>query len=234
MSYHMTSDDQKRAAAARAAEFVEAGMALGLGTGSTAEHFVRELGKRVKTGLKVRATSTSERTEALAREAGIPVFTLDELGVPDITVDGADEVDAELRLIKGGGGALLREKVVASASKRMIVIADGSKRVAALGAFPLPVEIVTFAPQTTMRRIAEAAARAGCRGNLTHLRGGEHPFRTDQGNYIADVACEFIPNPDELARALCAIPGVVEHGLFIGLCQTLILGHGTGVEVVER
>jgi ribose 5-phosphate isomerase A len=234
MSYHMTSDDQKRAAAARAAEFVEAGMALGLGTGSTAEHFVRELGKRVKTGLKVRATSTSERTEALAREAGIPVFTLDELGVPDITVDGADEVDAELRLIKGGGGALLREKVVASASKRMIVIADGSKRVPALGAFPLPVEIVTFAPQTTMRRIAEAAARAGCRGNLTHLRGGEHPFRTDQGNYIADVACEFIPNPDELARALCAIPGVVEHGLFIGLCQTLILGHGTGVEVVER
>lgn len=228
----MTSDDQKRAAAARAVEFVETGMALGLGTGSTAEHFVRELALRVRAGLTVRTTSTSERTEALARELGIAVMTLDELGVPDMTVDGADEVDGELRLIKGGGGALLREKVVASASKKMIVIADGSKRVAALGAFPLPVEIVTFAPQTTMRRIAETVARAGCSGNLTRLRGGEHAFRTDQGNFIADVDCEFIPNPDELARALNAIPGVVEHGLFIGLCQTLILGHATGVEVV--
>jgi ribose 5-phosphate isomerase A len=234
MNYHMTSDDQKRAAAAKAAEFVESGMALGLGTGSTAEHFVRELGKRVATGLKVRATSTSERTEALAREVGIAMMTLDQLGVPDLTIDGADEVDADLRLIKGGGGALLREKIVAAASKKMLVIADGSKRVEALGEFPLPVEIVTFAPQTIMRQIADAAARAGCRGNLTRLRGGEHPFRTDQGNLIADVDCEFIPNPDELARALSAIPGVVEHGLFIGLCQTLILGHATGVEVIEH
>ena len=230
----MTSDDQKRAAATKALEFVQAGMALGLGTGSTAEHFVRELATRVRGGLKVRTTSTSERTEALARELGIAVMTLDELGAPDITVDGADEVDGELRLIKGGGGALLREKVVAAASKRMIVIADGSKRVSALGAFPLPVEIVTFAPHTTMRRIAEAAARAGCRGNLTRLRGGEHPFRTDQGNLIADINCEFIPNPEELSRALSGIAGVVEHGLFIGLCDTLILGHGTGVEVVAR
>lgn len=231
----MTSDDQKRAAAARAAEFVEPGMALGLGTGSTAEHFVRELGKRVEKGLKVRATSTSERTEALARDVGIPVMPLDQLGAPDITVDGADEVDGELRLIKGGGGALLREKIVAAASKTMIVIADGSKRVETLGSFPLPVEIVSFSPQTIMRAIAEAVARNGCRGNLTRLRGGEHhPYRTDQGNLIADIDCEFIPHPDELARALSAIPGVVEHGLFIGLCRTLILGHGTGVEVIER
>ncbi len=230
----MTSDDQKRAAAAKAVEFIEPGMSVGLGTGSTAEHFVRELGARVRSGLKVRATSTSERTEALARELGVAVVTLDELGAPDVTVDGADEVDGELRLIKGGGGALLREKVVASASKRMIVIADGSKRVSALGSFPLPVEIVTFAPQTTIRRVAQAVARAGCSGNLTHLRGGEHPFRTDQGNLIVDVACEFIPNPDELARALSAIPGVVEHGLFIDLCRTLILGHASGVEVLTR
>ena len=230
----MTSDDQKRAAAARASEFVEAGMALGLGSGSTAEHFVRELGKRVAKGLKVKAASTSERTEALAREVGIPVLSLDELGAPDLTVDGADEVDGDLRLIKGGGGALLREKIVAAASGKMIVIADGSKRVEALGAFPLPVEVVTFAPQTILRAIAAAVARAGCRGNLIRLRGGEHPFRTDQGNLIADIDCEFIPNPDELARALSAIPGVVEHGLFIGLCRTLILGHATGVEVIER
>src|SRR6185369_2560017 len=153
-------------------------------------------GKRVAGGLKVRATSTSERTEALAREVGIPMMTLDQLGVPDLTVDGADEVDGDLRLIKGGGGALLREKIVAAVSKKMIVIADGAKRVEALGEFPLPVEIVTFAPHTIMRQIADAAAHAGCRGNLIRVRGGEnHPFRTDQGNLIADVDCEFIPNP---------------------------------------
>jgi ribose 5-phosphate isomerase A len=234
MSYHMTSDDQKRAAASRATDLVEPGMALGLGSGSTAEHFVRELGLRVRQGLKVRTTATSERTEALAREAGITVMPLDQLGTPDLTVDGADEVDGELRLIKGGGGALLREKIVAAASKKMVVIADGSKRVETLGVFPLPVEVVSFAPQTIMRAIAEAAARTGCRGNLIRLRGGEHPVRTDQGNLIADIDCEFIPHPDEFARALAAIPGVVEHGLFIGLCRTLILGHATGVEVIER
>jgi ribose 5-phosphate isomerase A len=235
MSYHMTSDDQKRGAAEKAAEMIESGMAVGLGTGSTAEHFVRALSKRVREGVKIKATSTSERTETLARELGIPMLSLDELGSPDITVDGADEVDGELRLIKGGGGALLREKMVAAASKHMVVIADWSKRVEALGTFPLPVEIVTFAPHTTMRRIAEAAAHCGCRGNLTRLRGGEaHPFRTDQGNFIADIDCEFIPNPDELARVLSGVAGVVEHGLFIGLCQTLILGHTHGLEIVTR
>lgn len=235
MSYHMTTDDQKRAAAEKAAEMIETGMAVGLGTGSTAEHFVRELGKRVRGGLKIRATSTSERTEALARELGIPVMSLDQLGPPDVTVDGADEVDSELRLIKGGGGALLREKIVAAASKQMIVIADWSKRVETLGAFPLPVEIVSFAPHTTMQRIADAVAHCGCRGNLVQMRGGEaHPFRTDQGNLIADVSCEFIPNADELARAISGIAGVVEHGLFIGLCQTLVLGHTHGLEIITR
>jgi ribose 5-phosphate isomerase A len=234
MSYHMTSDDQKRAAAEKVLEYIKPGMALGLGTGSTAEHFVRELAVRVRNGLKIRATSTSQRTEALATELGIPVVSLDALGPPDITVDGADEVDGELRLIKGGGGALLREKVVAAASKQMIVIADWTKHVDALGAFPLPVEIVTFAPQTTMRRIAETVASDGCRGNLISLRGGERPFCTDQGNFIADVACEFIPNPTELARSLSGIAGVVEHGLFIGLCQTLILGHSSGLEILTR
>ena len=231
----MTSDDQKRAAAEKAVEMIESGMAVGLGTGSTAEHFVRALAKQVREGLKIRATSTSERTEALARELGIPVMSLDELGAPDITVDGADEVDKDLSLVKGGGGALLREKVVAAASKHMVVIADWSKRVESLGTFPLPVEIVTFAPHTTMRRIAEAAAQCGCSGNLVRVRGGEaHPFRTDQGNFIADMSCEFIPNADELARTLSGIAGVVEHGLFIGLCQTLILGHTHGIEIVTR
>ena len=234
MNYHMTADEQKRAAALRALDFVEAGMKVGLGTGSTAEHFVRALGERVQSGLKIVATPTSERTATLARDLGIPLATLDDLGEPDVTVDGTDEVDGELRLIKGGGGALLREKIVASASKRMIVIADSSKRVDALGVFPLPVEIVTFAPQTTLRRIADVAVRAGCRGNLTRLRGGDRPFRSDQNNFVADVACEFIPNPDELSRALLAIPEVVEHGLFLGLCSTLILGHANGVEVVTR
>jgi ribose 5-phosphate isomerase A len=235
MSYHMTSDDQKLAAAEKAAEMIESGMAVGLGTGSTAEHFVRALAKRTREGLKIKATSTSERTEALARELGIPVMSLDDLGPPDITVDGADEVDGDLRLIKGGGGALLREKIVAAASKHMVVIADWSKRVETLGTFPLPVEIVTFAPHTTMRRIADVAAHSGCRGNLVRVRGGEaHPFRTDQGNLIADVSCEFIPNADELARAISGIAGVVDHGLFIGLCQTLILGHSHGIEIVTR
>lgn len=231
----MTADDQKRAAAEKAAEMIEPGMAVGLGTGSTAEHFVRALGKRVSSGLKIRATTTSERTEALARELGIPLMALDQLGSPDITVDGADEVDGELRLIKGGGGALLREKIVAAASKQMVVIADWSKRVETLGVFPLPVEIVTFAPHTTMRRIADVVAHCGCRGNLVRLRGGEqHPFHTDQGNLVADVSCEFIPNADELARGLSGIAGVVEHGLFIGLCRTLILGHSHGLEIVTR
>lgn len=231
----MTTDDQKRAAAEKALEMIQPGMAVGLGTGSTAEHFVRALAKRVREGLKIRATSTSDRTEALARDLGIAVMSLDELGPPDLTVDGADEVDRDLRLVKGGGGALLREKVVAASSKHMVVIADWSKRVETLGTFPLPVEIVTFAPQTTIRRIAEVAAQAGCRGNLVRLRGGEgHPFRTDQGNFIADMSCEFIPNADELARMLSGVAGVVEHGLFIGLCQTLILGHTHGLEIVTR
>jgi ribose 5-phosphate isomerase A len=231
----MTTDDQKRAAAEKAVEMIDNGMAVGLGTGSTAEHFVRALAKKVREGLKIRTTATSERTEAVARELGIAVMPLDELGPLDITVDGADEVDNDLRLIKGGGGALLREKIVAAASKQMIVIADWSKRVEALGAFSLPVEIVTFAPHTTMRRVADAVAHCGCSGNLIRLRGGEpHPFRTDQGNFIADVSCEFIPNPDELARAISGIAGVVEHGLFIGLCRTLILGHTHGLEIITR
>ncbi|MBI1211106.1 MAG: ribose-5-phosphate isomerase RpiA [Alphaproteobacteria bacterium] len=230
----MTTDDQKRAAAEKAIEMIEPGMAVGLGTGSTAEHFVRELAVRVRDGLNIRATSTSLRTEALARELGIQVVPLDELGPPDLTVDGADEVDRDLRLIKGGGGALLREKVVAAASKHMVVIADWSKRVDALGLFPLPIEIVTFAPQTTIQRIASIVAGCGCRGNLIRLRGGDRPFVTDQGNYIADVGCEFIPDPEELARALSGVPGIVDHGLFLGMCQTLILGHTHGLEIVTR
>ena len=234
MTHYRMTDDQKRAAAAKALEFVHAGMSLGLGNGSTAEFFLLELGARVRQGLTIQATATSERTQVLAQELGIPILPLDVLGAPDITVDGADEVDQELRLIKGGGTALLREKMVATASKHMIVIADWKKHVETLGAFPLPVEISTLAPQTTIRLIAKAVTDAGCRGNQVELRGGEHPIVTDQGNFVVDVRCELIPNTQKLARSLSNITGVVAHGLFIGLCQTLILGHSHGLEIVMR
>jgi ribose 5-phosphate isomerase A len=216
MSTHLTVDDQKRAAAEAALEYVKPGMRVGLGTGSTAEHFVRGLAPLVKGGLKITTVATSERTAALAREMGIVVGDLDKVRRLDLTVDGADEIGPNLALIKGGGGALLREKIVATASDRMIVIADAAKVVSTLGRFPLPVEIVPFAHGVTMERIAEAAAKCGCSQNLMRLRGGEgHPFKTDSGNYIADCAAESIPDPERLARLLEGIPGVVDHGLFL-------------------
>lgn len=230
MSYHMTSDDQKRAAAARASEFVEAGMALGLGSGSTAEHFVRELGKRVAKGLKVKAASTSERTEALAREVGIPVLSLDELGAPDLTVDGADEVDGDLRLIKGGGGALLREKIIASASKKMVVVADFSKLVPVLGKFPLPVEIIPFARAVLEKKITALGASCKLRS-----RADGTPFVTDEGHHILDCSFGKIADPPALARVLSDMPGVVEHGLFIGIAKMAIVGKGSSaIEILAK
>lgn len=234
MSKHLTVDDQKRAAAEAALEYVKPNMRLGLGTGSTAEHFVRALAPRVKAGLKVTTVATSERTAALARELGIAVGNLDDVRHLDMTVDGADEIGPNLVLIKGGGGALLREKIVAAASDRMIVIADAAKVVDTLGRFPLPVEIVPFAHLVTMERVADAAARAGCGQNLMRLRGGEaHPFKTDSGNYIADCSADAIPDPERLARMLEGIPGVVDHGLFLGLATTALVGTANGVSVIE-
>lgn len=234
MSINLTVDDQKRAAAEAALEYVKPGMRLGLGTGSTAEHFVRALAPKAKAGLKLICVATSERTAALARELGIVIADLNDVRRLDVTVDGADEIGPGLVLIKGGGAALLREKIVASSSDTMVVIADEAKVVETLGRFPLPVEIVPFAWRATMERIAVAAARAGCSQNLMRLRGGEaHPFVTDGGHYIADCSAETIPDPQRLAKALEAIPGVVDHGLFISLASVALIGTSTGVSVRE-
>jgi ribose 5-phosphate isomerase A len=225
----------KYAAAARAIEFVRPGMRLGLGTGSTARHFVALLGERVRGGLDVIGVPTSEATRADAERAGVPLATLDEEPGLDLTVDGADEIAPDLTLIKGGGGALLREKIVAAASARMIVIADASKFVPVLGRFPLPVEVNRFGLETTRRAVEAAAAACGCPGAAQPRNTREgHAFVTDGGHLVLDAALGRIPQPDALARALVAIPGVVEHGLFIGLAHVAIIAGADGVRTVER
>jgi len=229
------ADRLKHAAAARAVEFVRPGMRLGLGTGSTAKHFVALLGERVRGGLDVVGVPTSEATHADAERAGIRLTTLDETPELDLTVDGADEIAPDLSLIKGGGGALLREKIVAAASARMIVVADESKFVATLGRFPLPIEVVPFGLAAT-RRAVEAAARAcGCPGSAPPRQTREgHVFVTDGGHLILDAALARIPDPTSLAHRLAEIPGVVEHGLFIGLATLAIIAGPDGVRIVER
>jgi len=231
----MDIEAQKRAAAARALEFVRPGMRLGLGTGSTARPFVELLAERVRAGLDVVGVPTSEATRAQAERLGIPLTTLDETPELDMTVDGADEIAPDLSLIKGGGGALLREKIVASASARMVVIADESKWVATLGRFPLPVEVVPFGLAATRRAVEAASAAAGAPGPALLRRGKDgHAFVTDQGHWILDAALERISDPKALADRLAAIAGVVEHGLFIGLAQIAVLAGADGVRVVER
>lgn len=217
-------DESKRRAAARAAEFVRDGMRVGLGTGSTAAFLVDILGARVREGLKIVGVPTSEATRRQAESLHIPLSTLDETPELDLAIDGADEFDSALRLIKGGGGALLREKIVASASARMVVIADESKEVATLGRFPLPVEVDRFGMESTRRRIARALAELGLPA-APRLRLGRdgHVFVTDGGHAIFDCALGAIPEPEALAARLCAIAGVVEHGLFIGLATSVIV-----------
>jgi ribose 5-phosphate isomerase A len=228
MDAGVSVDELKRRAAAAALGAVVPGMRLGLGTGSTAAHFVRLLGEKVAAGLDVVAVPTSEATRRQAEDCGIPLTTLDETPELDLDIDGADEIGPGLALIKGGGGALLREKIVAAASRHMIVIADAGKQVAALGAFPLPIEVVPFGLEATRRAIARAAAEAGCRGeiSLRHDAGG-HAFVTDGGHLILDARFGRIDQPEALAARLAAIPGVVEHGLFLGLAHEAILA-GTG------
>jgi ribose 5-phosphate isomerase A len=224
------AEELKRAAAARAVALVVDGMRLGLGTGSTAKHFVALLGERVRDGLTVVGVPTSEATRAQAAAEGIPLTTLDETPELDLTVDGADELDDELRLIKGGGGALLREKIVAAASRRMIVIADGSKRVPHLGAFPLPIEVVPFGLGATRVAVRRAIETAGASGALKLRIGPDgKAFVTDGGHYILDADLGRIPAPEALAVALAAVPGVVEHGLFIGLATGAILATDAGL-----
>jgi ribose 5-phosphate isomerase A len=228
-------EGQKRAAAARALELVRPGMRLGLGTGSTAKHFVELLADRVRAGVDVIAVPTSEATRTQAERLGIPLTTLDETPQLDLTVDGADEIAPDLTLIKGGGGALLREKIVACASARMIVIADQSKWVPTLGRFPLPIEVVPFGLAATLRNIEAGAAAVGCAGNMRLRRRADgHAFVTDGGHWIVDAAFERIPDPKSLANRLDATTGVVEHGLFIELAHTAVVAGPNGVRVVER
>lgn len=230
----MTVDDLKRQAAEAALSCVEPGMKLGLGTGSTAEHFVRALAGRVREGLSVVGVPTSRRTADLAAAEGIPLTDLDAEPVLDLVVDGADELDRWLRLIKGGGAALLREKIVAAASQRMLVVADGSKLVQTLGAFPLPIEVVDFGLAATRRAIEAAAGRLGLAAEpkLRQTEAGE-PLVTDGGHRILDASFGQIPDPEALARALAAIPGVVEHGLFLGLATEAVVAHQAGLEWVK-
>ncbi len=230
----MNTTALKSEAARAALAHVEDGMRLGIGTGSTAEEFVKLLAERVDQGLKVVGVPTSERTAALCVQLGVPLSSLDELPELDLTIDGADEVDAELSLIKGGGGALLREKIVAAASRRMIVIADRSKRVATLGAFPLPIEVNRFGLKASELAISRAAANLGLSGPLTVRTRGGAPFVTDGGHFIIDASFGRIPDPRALSSALHTIPGVVEHGLFLGMASAAILAGPQGIEVLGR
>ncbi|MBN2906105.1 MAG: ribose-5-phosphate isomerase RpiA [Rhodobacteraceae bacterium] len=223
-------DKAKFAAAKRSVDFVEDGMRVGLGTGSTAAWMVRCLGERVREeGLKIKGVPTSVRTAELARHVGIEVISLDEAKWLDLTIDGADEFDSDLNLIKGGGGALLQEKIVATASDMMIVITDTAKEVAHLGAFPLPVEVSPFGWQTSRALIEEALTNLDVMGREVTLRmNGDAAFVTDEGNHILDLHLNRIGNPRQLALVVNQIPGVVENGLFIDICDIVVIGHGDG------
>ena len=219
----------KQLAGEKAVEFVEDGMTVGLGTGSTVYWMVERLGARVRgEGLRVRCVPTSRRTEEQARSHGIPLVTFEEVGQLDLTIDGADEIGPGLALVKGGGGALVREKLVASASRRFVVIADASKRVPLLGRFPLPVEVIPFAWQVTARRVAAAAA---CRPALRPAEGGG-PFVSDNGNYILDCKFPSIDDPAALDTTILAIPGVVGTGLFVRMAERVLVQEGDAVRVM--
>ena len=230
----MIADDQKRAAGEAAAALVEDGMSVGLGTGSTAVHMVRALGARVeREGLRLRCVATSQATATLARDCGLPLLALDEAGVIDLTLDGADEIGPGLALIKGGGGALLREKLVWEASRRCVAMADASKLVAKLGGFPLPVEVVAFGHATTAARLQAAVRILGIETPpVLRVRG--EPVRTDGGNVVYDIACGAIADPEGLADALKRTTGVVEHGLFLGLADLALVGGADGVRRIGR
>ncbi len=223
-------DKAKFIAAKRAVDFVQDGMKVGLGTGSTSAWMVRCLGERVREeGLRILGVPTSTRTAELARQVGVPVTSLDDAKWLDLTIDGADEFDTNLALIKGGGAALLQEKIVATASDQMIVIADAAKEVAQLGGFPLPVEVIPFGWQTTKALVEELLVGLDVLDRDVTLRmNGDKPLLTDEANYILDLHLRRIGNPRQLALVLNQIPGVVENGLFIDICDIVVIGHGDG------
>ncbi|MCJ8322724.1 MAG: ribose-5-phosphate isomerase RpiA [Rhizobiales bacterium] len=230
----MNAEHLKQQAAEAALDYVKDGMKLGLGTGSTAVYFIKGLGEMVANGLNVICVPTSIASHELAKSLNIPLTTLDETPKLDLVVDGADELDAELNLIKGGGAALLREKIVAAASAKMVVIADDSKLVAPLGAYPLPVEVIPFGAAATVELMHKAIKDAGSTGAVTLRNNADGtPLITDGGHYIYDCALGSIANPKQLALNLNVIPGVVEHGLFIGLAQVAILATKTGIQKIE-
>ena len=228
----MDAREMKIKAAAAALEYVEDGMRLGIGTGSTAEEFVRLLAEKVAAGFRIEGVPTSERTARLCLELGVSLKSLDELPELDLTIDGADEVDGQLRLIKGGGGALLREKIVAAASKRMIVIADETKVVDVLGAFKLPIEVNPFGQVATRIAIEKVASRLGLSGEIAVRQSHDGAFLTDGGHLILDASFGRIPDADALAGELNAIPGVVEHGLFIGIASLAIIAGPQGARTL--
>ena len=225
----MGNDQEKEAAARASLQFVKDGQVVGLGTGSTAAHFIKLLGEEVKKGLRIRGIPTSVRSKELAESLGIPLITLDDCQEIAVTVDGADEVDPKLRLIKGGGGALLREKIVASATRQMVVVADATKQVQILGKFPLPVEVIRFAQALVAKRIAALGADV-C------LRMGDDgkPYVTDENNHILDCRFGKIQDPEGLARELSGMPGVVEHGLFIGMASVALFARGSEIVQLTR
>ncbi|MGA2347163.1 MAG: ribose-5-phosphate isomerase RpiA [Candidatus Sulfotelmatobacter sp.] len=227
MANDLRKSDQEKEAAARASlQFVKDGQVVGLGTGSTAAYFIKMLGDEVKRGLRIRGIPTSVRSGELAASLGIPLTTLDECQEIAVTVDGADEVDPQLRLIKGGGGALLREKIVASATKQLVIVADATKQVPVLGKFPLPVEVIRFAQALVAKEIAALGAQVSVR-----MGADGKPFVTDENNHILDCRFGQIPDADKLARQLSDMPGVVEHGLFIGMASVVLFARGS--EIVE-
>jgi ribose 5-phosphate isomerase A len=222
----MANEQEKEAAARASLRFVKDGQVVGLGTGSTAKYFIQLLGEQVKSGLRIRGIPSSDRSREQAASLGIPLTTLDECLQIDVTVDGADEVDPQLRLIKGGGGALLREKIVASATRQYVIITDASKRVPVLGKFPLPVEVIKFAQALVTKKIEALGAKVILRRNADGK-----PYLTDENNYILDCHFGQIRGADGLANKLSDMPGVVEHGLFIGMASVVLVANGN--EIVE-
>jgi ribose 5-phosphate isomerase A len=222
----MANDNEKQAVARESLRFVRDGYTVGLGSGSTATYAVEFLGERVQAGLKILGIPTSNQTKELAASLGLPLSTLERTPSIDVTIDGADEVDPQLSLIKGGGGALLHEKIVASASRQLVIIADSSKQVAVLGKFPVPLEVITFAQPLVRRKVEALGAEVTLR-----MRADDTPYLTDEGHHILDCHFSAIPDVPALARQLSDMPGIVEHGLFVNMATTVLLAKGT--EIIE-